>query len=156
MDGIERCIDDELPFEIPDSWAWERLGNIGETNIGLTYSPSDKTPENGVIVLRSSNIRNGKMVYDDVVMVSCDVPARAMINIGCNCIETALLHQIADGHIGVVNVSEQFAGGAKPTFPLRQTVWNRINAHCGGDLSGVVFAIRLCTCVIAAVCAALV
>ena len=26
MDGIERCIDDEIPFEIPDSWEWIRLG----------------------------------------------------------------------------------------------------------------------------------
>ena len=27
MDGVERCIDDEIPFEIPDSWEWIRLGN---------------------------------------------------------------------------------------------------------------------------------
>ena len=26
MDGIERCIDDEIPFEIPDNWAWTRFG----------------------------------------------------------------------------------------------------------------------------------
>ena len=26
MDGIERCIDDEIPFEIPDSWSWTRFG----------------------------------------------------------------------------------------------------------------------------------
>jgi len=24
LDGVERCIDDEIPFEIPDSWEWER------------------------------------------------------------------------------------------------------------------------------------
>ena len=26
LDGIERCIDDEIPFEIPDSWVWARFG----------------------------------------------------------------------------------------------------------------------------------
>ena len=76
--------------------------------------------------------------------------------IGGNRIETAPLHQIADGHIGMVNVGKQLAGGAEPTFPLRQTVWNRVNPHGGGDLRGVVFAIRLCARVAAAVCAALV
>ncbi len=28
VDGVERCIDDEIPFEIPESWEWERFGNI--------------------------------------------------------------------------------------------------------------------------------
>ena len=28
LNGIERCIDDEIPFEIPDSWCWTRLGCI--------------------------------------------------------------------------------------------------------------------------------
>ena len=26
LDGVERCIDDELPFEIPESWCWVRFG----------------------------------------------------------------------------------------------------------------------------------
>ena len=28
LDGVERCIDDELPFEIPENWCWARLGSI--------------------------------------------------------------------------------------------------------------------------------
>ena len=28
LDGMERCIDDELPFEIPENWCWCRLKSI--------------------------------------------------------------------------------------------------------------------------------
>ena len=28
VDGIERCIDDEIPFEIPDSWEWARFFSV--------------------------------------------------------------------------------------------------------------------------------
>ena len=28
MDGIERCIDDEIPFEIPDTWLWTRFFSV--------------------------------------------------------------------------------------------------------------------------------
>ena len=28
MDEIERCIDDEIPFEIPSNWKWVRLGQV--------------------------------------------------------------------------------------------------------------------------------
>ena len=26
LDGIERCIDDEIPFDIPENWVWARFG----------------------------------------------------------------------------------------------------------------------------------
>ena len=28
LDGVERCIDGEIPFEIPENWGWVRFGNI--------------------------------------------------------------------------------------------------------------------------------
>ena len=31
-----KCIEDEIPFELPDGWAWARLGNIGEWKAGAT------------------------------------------------------------------------------------------------------------------------
>ena len=32
IDGAERCIDDEIPFEIPESWAWCRFGSLVQIN----------------------------------------------------------------------------------------------------------------------------
>ena len=76
-----RSLADEVPFVIPDSWEWVRLGNIGETNIGLTYKPSDVTSD-GVPVLRSNNIQNGQIDYSELLYVSCAVPERAYAHKG--------------------------------------------------------------------------
>lgn len=43
LDGTERCIDDKLPFEIPDTWIWTRLNTLGYTQTGNT--PSTAHPE---------------------------------------------------------------------------------------------------------------
>ena len=64
------CIDEELPFELPKSWEWCNLSMIGQTNIGLTYSPADIVPDNGTIVFRSSNIINNQLDYSDLVRVN--------------------------------------------------------------------------------------
>ena len=73
--------DDEIPFVIPDNWCWCRLGEVGYTNIGLTYSPKDISIE-GTTVLRSGNIKDGKITYDDIVKVNMDIPKNKLCNIG--------------------------------------------------------------------------
>ena len=71
-DGTVECIEDQIPFELPNGWVWCRLSMIGTTNIGLTYKPSDVT-ETGIIVLRSCNIKNGKIDLEDLVRVKTDI-----------------------------------------------------------------------------------
>jgi len=63
----------EVPFDLPEKWAWSRILNISESYIGLTYKPSDIVQDNGSIVLRSSNIQNGKLVLTDIVMVNSQI-----------------------------------------------------------------------------------
>jgi type I restriction enzyme S subunit len=79
--ALPEITEDEIPFDIPENWKWVRLGEIGFTNIGLTYKPSDIS-SNGTIVLRSSNIQNGKLDYNDLVKVSKDIPMTKMCQIG--------------------------------------------------------------------------
>ena len=72
---------DEIPFEIPETWKWVRLGEIGVTNIGLTYKPTEVSTD-GTIVLRSSNIQNGKLDLSDIVRVKKDIPETKMCKAG--------------------------------------------------------------------------
>lgn len=41
LDGIERCIDGEIPFEIPESWEWTRLGQIISLLSGTDFKPEE-------------------------------------------------------------------------------------------------------------------
>ena len=64
VDGIERCIDDEIPFEIPDSWVWVRLGNIGEWGSGATPSRAKSEYYNGTIPwLKTGDLNDGYITY---------------------------------------------------------------------------------------------
>ena len=68
LDGIERCIDDEIPFEIPDSWAWT---SVGEVCTNIQYGSSQKSSPTGKIaVLRMGNLQNGRIVLDKLVYTS--------------------------------------------------------------------------------------
>ena len=63
--------------DVPAHWEVKRLKFLGDIVLGLTYSPENITNEdNGTLVLRSSNIQNGKLVYEDNVFVNSDIPKR--------------------------------------------------------------------------------
>ena len=55
------CIDDDLPFEIPDSWRWVRLGNIGDWGAGSTPNRNNyKYYDNGTIPwLKTGDLNDG-------------------------------------------------------------------------------------------------
>ena len=41
QDGTVKCIEDEIPFELPEGWEWTRLGNLFSTITGNTPSTKD-------------------------------------------------------------------------------------------------------------------
>lgn len=45
MDGVERCIDDEIPFKIPDTWVWSRIRNICTNIVDCPHSTPKYYPE---------------------------------------------------------------------------------------------------------------
>ncbi len=64
MNGIERCIDDEIPVEIPESWELVRLGSIGEWKSGATPSRSmPKYYDGDIPWLKTGDLNDGYIKY---------------------------------------------------------------------------------------------
>ncbi|MDY3230974.1 MAG: restriction endonuclease subunit S [Clostridiaceae bacterium] len=67
-DGSVKCIEDEIPFELPDGWAWARIFSITED---LPYGTVKKSMQTGLVaVLRMGNIQSGEIDYSDLVYSS--------------------------------------------------------------------------------------
>ena len=63
---------------IPEDWNVFTLSSIGNTIIGLTYSPNN-VKKYGTLVLRSSNVQNMKLSFNDNVYVDMDLPERVIV-----------------------------------------------------------------------------
>ena len=59
-------------------WESKQLSKLGEVIGGLTYSPSDVTDGSGTLVLRSSNVQNGRLSFDDNVYVTCTASEKSV------------------------------------------------------------------------------
>jgi type I restriction enzyme S subunit len=66
---------------IPEDWEVVNMASIGETIIGLTYTPSD-VAKYGTLVLRSSNIQKGQLAYENNVYVDMELPERVIVKKG--------------------------------------------------------------------------
>ena len=91
--AVTRGLDSNTPMkdsgvewlgEIPAHWEVKRLKELGMALIGLTYSPDDVVvgQNYGSLVLRASNISEGKIVLEDNVYVGCAVPEKLITREG--------------------------------------------------------------------------
>ena len=65
-----KCIDEEIPFEIPKGWEWERWGNIAQT---IQYGYNAPALEHGVIkMVRISDIQENCVLWDNVPYCQID------------------------------------------------------------------------------------
>lgn len=63
MNSIERCIDDEIPFEIPDSWEWVRLETLCWSISDGDHQPPPQVKD-GIPFLVISDVSQGKLTFD--------------------------------------------------------------------------------------------
>ena len=65
---LPEITEDEIPFDIPESWEWVRLGSMEEINLGFTYRP--KYTSKGVRFLSVKDISKGKIDFSNTQFVS--------------------------------------------------------------------------------------
>ena len=62
--GEVKCIDEEIPFDVPQGWEWERWGNIAQT---IQYGYNAPALEHGVIkMVRISDIQENCVLWNNV------------------------------------------------------------------------------------------
>lgn len=66
--GEAVCIDDEIPFDIPDSWCWARLGQICSKLVDGDHNPPRKSlMETPFVMLSASNVKDGYVDFNESV-----------------------------------------------------------------------------------------
>ena len=71
-DGTVECIEDKIPFELPDGWLWTRLGSISSA---IQYGLSNSAEQIGTQrLLRITDIQDGKVNWDTVPFTTVQDP----------------------------------------------------------------------------------
>ena len=79
-DGSVKCIEDEIPFDLPDGWAWTRLGNL---SAAIQYGLSNSAKQQGTHrLLRITDIQDGKVNWDTVPFTTVDDPETYLLKTG--------------------------------------------------------------------------
>ena len=83
-DGTTKCIEDEIPFEIPQNWEWVRMSSYLDVRDGTHDSPKYFT--DGVPFVTSKNLCNGKIDFSSCQYISesdhCKFSERSFVEDG--------------------------------------------------------------------------
>ena len=70
-----KCIEDEIPFEVPEGWAWERMQNL-TCKIGAGSTPTGGNSvysQSGIKFIRSQNVYEDGLILDDIAYISEEI-----------------------------------------------------------------------------------
>lgn len=78
--GSVKCIEDEVPFGLPDGWAWVRLGNL---SVAIQYGLSNSAEPQGTHrLLRITDIQDGKVDWNAVPFTTVNDPEAYLLKTG--------------------------------------------------------------------------
>ena len=59
--GMVKCIEDEIPFEVPEGWEWTRISTVAFFVGGHAYKSSKYVPDSRNVLIRIGNIKNNSI-----------------------------------------------------------------------------------------------
>ena len=68
-----KCIEDEIPFDLPDGWAWARIASICLKVTDGTHHSPDNFPSGAYKYVTAKNIKLDGVVLDDITYVTAEV-----------------------------------------------------------------------------------
>ena len=114
-DGTVKCIEDEIPFDVPDGWAWTSINNIAFVTklAGFEYTKNiaPNLCETGIPLFKGKNVQDSKIIYEFESYIPesvSDELLRSQIN--RKCILTPYVGTI--GNIGIHNKPGKFHLGS--------------------------------------------
>ncbi len=79
-DGSVKCIEDEIPFDLPEGWAWVRLGNL---SAAIQYGLSNSAEPQGTHrLLRITDIQDGEVDWNAVPFTTVNDPEAYLLKTG--------------------------------------------------------------------------
>ena len=130
---MQKLFSQQLRFKADDGsefgeWEEKKLGEVGENIIGLTYSPTDVTNDGtGILVLRSSNIKEGRLDKSDKVRVNKKIQDKIIVQPNDILICTRNGSQRLIGKSVIINDDEVMTFGA--FMSVYRSKYNRFIAY---------------------------
>ena len=130
---MQKLFSQQLRFKADDGsefgeWEEKKLGEVGENIIGLTYSPTDVTNDGtGILVLRSSNIKEGRLDKSDQVRVNKKIKDKIIVQPNDILICTRNGSQRLIGKRVIINDDEVMTFGA--FMSVYRSKYNRFIAY---------------------------
>ena len=125
-DGTVKCIEDEIPFELPKGWAWSRFKSFCYPISDGTHQTPTYT-KNGYTFLSAKNVTSWKIDWDNVMYIPEELHIKLSKRIKPQKGDILLAK---NGTIGVAAiVDKEFDFDIYVTLALIRTVNNSINSQ---------------------------
>ena len=147
-DGSVKCIEEEIPFELPKGWAWSRLQSI----TSILTDGTHKTPtysEKGYTFLSSKNVTSGKIDWNNIMYIPETLHQELYTRLAPKIGDILLAKNGTTGVAAIVDREEVFdiyvslalirvvENIVDPTYVLRAIGSSYIQDYFNGSLKGI-------------------